>query len=322
MNKSFRSVLLLMSIFAMFVLNGCLNDDNKIPPNCYDGILNNSEQLVDCGGPNCEQCDHCIDGIWQPEYGETCVDCGGECGPCSPCANCIQDGDEAGIDCGGTNCGPCAALCADGLLNGTETQVDCGGAYCAACPTCTDGIMNGTEIGIDCGGTNCPPCTTDGNCTNGIIDGGSQGEFWTDCGGVDCMACDTIITFTANGVNHVGVASSCTFSYAGGVVTVTGSTLQGGTIAFTMAQPVAGWVSGSVINMATATNPASVMAFTNASVAHSTAFGTSTATINVVKFRSTPAPGGIRYTFSGTLKNSGGTSTVNITNGLVMVPLQ
>jgi hypothetical protein len=89
-----------------------------------------------------------------------------------------------------------------------------------------------------------------------------------------------------------------------------------------MAQPIAGWVSGTVINMATATNPASVMAFTNAAVAHSTAFGTSTAVINVVKFRSTPTPGGIRYTFSGTLKNSGGTSTVNISNGLVMVPLQ
>jgi hypothetical protein len=89
-----------------------------------------------------------------------------------------------------------------------------------------------------------------------------------------------------------------------------------------MAAPVAGWQNGSVINMATATNPASVMAFTNAAVAHSTAFGTSTATVNVVKFRSTPAPGGIRYTFSGLLKNSAGTSTMNITNGLVMVPLQ
>ncbi len=136
------------------------------------------------------------------------------------------------------------------------------------------------------------------------------------------MACDTIITFTANGVNHVGVASSFSFSYAGGVVTVSGSTLQGGTIAFTMGTPVAGWADGSVINMATSTNPANVMAFTNASIAHSTAFGTSNATINVVKFRSTPTPGGIRYTFSGTLKNSAGTSTMNISNGLVMVPLQ
>ena len=309
----------------MFVLNSCLNDDNKIPPNCNDKILNNGEYQVDCylygttTPTGCGECDHCQDGVFQPQLGETCLDCGGECGPCPPCSNCIQDGDEVGIDCGGTNCQPCGDLCGDGFLNGTETGIDCGGNYCDACPTCTDGLMNGTEIGIDCGGTNCPPCSTDGNCTNGIIDGD---EFWTNCGGSDCMACDTVITFTANGVNHVGVASSCTFSYAGGTVTVTGSTLQGGTIAFTMGTPVAGWADGSVISMATATNPANVMAFTNASIAHSTAFGTSSATINVVKFRTTPTPGGIRYTFSGTLKNSAGTSTMNISNGLVMVPLQ
>jgi len=320
MKKFVNIFMIFFSLSVVFTLSGCLNDDNKIPPNCYDGILNNDEQLVDCGGPNCEQCDHCIDGIWQPEYGETCVDCGGECGPCSPCTNCIQDGDEAGIDCGGSSCGPCAELCADGILNGTETQIDCGGTYCDPCPTCTDGIMNGTEIGIDCGGLNCPPCATDGNCTNGMIDGN---EFWTDCGGSTCMACDTIISFTANGVNHVAVASTCTFSYAGGTVTITGTTLQGGTIAFTMAQPVAGWVDGTTINIGPANNPNSVVAFTNdMAVAYSTAFTGSTATVNVVKFRSSPVPGGIRYTFSGTMKNSGGTSTVNITNGLVMVPLQ
>ena len=32
-------------------LTSCLNDDNLIGENCYDEILNNGEELVDCGGP-------------------------------------------------------------------------------------------------------------------------------------------------------------------------------------------------------------------------------------------------------------------------------
>jgi hypothetical protein len=50
----------------------------------------------------------------------------------------VQNGDEAGVDCGGSKCGPCAApSCADGEQNGMETGVDCGGA-CAPCapPAC------------------------------------------------------------------------------------------------------------------------------------------------------------------------------------------
>jgi hypothetical protein len=320
MIKSLRPITLLAAVFALFLLNGCLNDDNKIPPNCYDHILNNGEQLVDCGGANCPACDHCIDGIWQPELGETCVDCGGECGPCPQCANCIQDADEAGIDCGGSACGPCSDLCNDGILNGTETQVDCGGAYCDACPTCTDGLMNGTEIGIDCGGTNCPPCSTDGNCTNGMIDGN---EFWTDCGGSTCMACDTLCNFSANSVANVGVPGTATFAVSSGNITITCSTLQGGTMAFTMKQPIGGWQNGSVLTIDPTSVPNSAVVYTNsAGVAHSTAFTGSSITVTVIKYASSPVPGGIRFNFSGTLKNNGGTSVVNIANGLTMTPLQ
>jgi len=47
--------------------------------------------------------------------------------------------------------------CFDGIKNGDETGVDCGGS-CAECTTCDDGIQNGDETGIDCGGS-CEPCT-------------------------------------------------------------------------------------------------------------------------------------------------------------------
>jgi hypothetical protein len=49
------------------------------------------------------------------------------------------------------------ATCDDGIMNGDETGIDCGGS-CDPCPTCEDGIMNGEEEGVDCGGPDCPPC--------------------------------------------------------------------------------------------------------------------------------------------------------------------
>ena len=57
-------------------MSGCLNEDNLIGENCYDGILNNGEELVDCGGPICDPCDPCENGIWDPLLGEQWVDCG------------------------------------------------------------------------------------------------------------------------------------------------------------------------------------------------------------------------------------------------------
>ena len=100
------------------------------------------------------------------------------------CTDGIQNGDETGIDCGGTDCTPCIT-CTDGIQNGDETGIDCGGTDCTPCVTCTDGIQNGDETGIDCGGTDCTPCVT---CSDGIQNGDETG---IDCGGTDCSACPT-----------------------------------------------------------------------------------------------------------------------------------
>ncbi|MBB3700529.1 family 31 carbohydrate-binding protein [Flammeovirga yaeyamensis] len=48
--------------------------------------------------------------------------------------------------------------CNDGIQNGDETGVDCGGSSCNDCPTCEDGIQNGEETGVDCGGPDCVSC--------------------------------------------------------------------------------------------------------------------------------------------------------------------
>lgn len=52
--------------------------------------------------------------------------------------------------------------CTDGIMNGDETGVDCGGSCdpCEMAATCDDGMMNGDEEGVDCGGSACQPCET------------------------------------------------------------------------------------------------------------------------------------------------------------------
>jgi len=76
--------------------------------------------------------------------------------------------------------------CDDGIQNGDETGIDCGGS-CAACATCDDGILNGDETGIDCGGPDCEPCQT-GPCSYGDIDVENFESGWGiwNSGGSDC----------------------------------------------------------------------------------------------------------------------------------------
>ena len=71
-------------------------------------------------------------------------------------------GNAAAV-CGGG--GGSTPTCSDGIQNGNETGVDCGGSCppCESEPTCSDGIQNGNETGVDCGGS-CPPCQTNDEC--------------------------------------------------------------------------------------------------------------------------------------------------------------
>ncbi len=84
------------------------------PITCYDGIKDGDEPAVDCGGA-CDPYFQCVDG----QACEGLADCEGwacpgetdgiaATGTCSTvpfnCFDCIQDGDEEGVDCGGS-CG-------------------------------------------------------------------------------------------------------------------------------------------------------------------------------------------------------------------------
>ncbi|OQB05932.1 MAG: hypothetical protein BWY19_00711 [bacterium ADurb.Bin212] len=132
----------------------------------------------------------CSDGIQNGD--ETGIDCGGSCDACPPeesCSDGILNQDEEDVDCGGV-CDPCpvAPTCSDGIQNGDEEGIDCGGS-CDACPTCSDGIQNQDETGIDCGGS-CPACEEppEETCSDGVQ---NQDETGIDCGGV-CPACPLI----------------------------------------------------------------------------------------------------------------------------------
>jgi len=145
-------------------------------PSCNDGIQNQDEDGVDCGGV-CDACPSCEDGIQNQD--EDDVDCGGVCDACETCDDGIQNQDEEDVDCGGV-CDACPT-CEDGIQNQDEEDVDCGGV-CDACPTCDDGMLNQDEDDVDCGGV-CDACPT---CDDGIK---NQGEDDTDCGG-PCDPCE------------------------------------------------------------------------------------------------------------------------------------
>ncbi|MBC6993970.1 M14 family zinc carboxypeptidase [Neolewinella lacunae] len=150
----------------------------------------------------------CTDGIQNGD--ETGVDCGGSaCSPCPTCTDGIQNGDETGVDCGGPACPACPS-CNDGILNNGETSVDCGGPNCAACPTCTDGIQNGDETGVDCGGA-CTPCET-GCATVVILTDGFETGYgnWID-GGTDCNRVSSS-TYASTGVFSVALRDNTSSS--------------------------------------------------------------------------------------------------------------
>ncbi|MBD3203356.1 hypothetical protein GF327_03620 [Candidatus Woesearchaeota archaeon] len=144
-------------------------------PSCSDGLKNQNEEKTDCGGP-CETCPDCFDFIKNQD--ETDVDCGGSCRPCRTGEACIKDNDCISLNCKEKKC--MNAICSDSIKNQGEEDIDCGGP-CPACANCTDSIKNQEEEGIDCGG----PCESCATCSDNIK---NQGEFLEDCGG-PCKNC-------------------------------------------------------------------------------------------------------------------------------------
>jgi hypothetical protein len=97
---------------------------------------------------------------------EGTVCAGGACdaeGQCqaSTCESNKQDGDETGVDCGGS-----CPLCNDGA--GCVVGSDCRSGVCTnqkcQASACTDGVLNGTETAVDCGGNCSVNCALGSGC--------------------------------------------------------------------------------------------------------------------------------------------------------------
>ncbi|MBU1538070.1 hypothetical protein KKF84_22350, partial [Myxococcota bacterium] len=77
------------------------NNTNNTTATCDDGIRNQDEEGIDCGG-SCPQADCCANGFTDPNLGEWAVDCGGSCAECftGTVYFVANDGDDAndGLD--------------------------------------------------------------------------------------------------------------------------------------------------------------------------------------------------------------------------------
>lgn len=79
MKKILSGLVIVLCILAMMT-NCAKNKKSDIASGtCSDGIKNQNETNVDCGGV-CSVCQSCSDGI--KNQGETGIDCGGPCGLC------------------------------------------------------------------------------------------------------------------------------------------------------------------------------------------------------------------------------------------------
>lgn len=130
----------------------------------------------------------CLDGV--QNNGETGVDCGGVCEACPTCNDGIQNGDEAGIDCGGTNCAVCppcngvtltlntddyASETTWSILDANGNQVASGGGY---------GTNNSTFIENECIFDGCYDFVINDSYGDGICCGFGNGSYTlTDASG-------------------------------------------------------------------------------------------------------------------------------------------
>lgn len=178
-----------------------------------DGLKNDQETDVDCGGPGCPQC----------ETGQDCSEAGdcatgvcktGDCadGACikkcvePTCIDSIKDGTESDVDCGGACKFPCdygkkcntsadckAAGAAPGGVckNGVCCAVPCDGS----CTMCAPGsgacvfVPKGSDGG-GCAGAG-DACDGMGHCYSCVDQTMNYQETGVDCGGGVCPRCSS-----------------------------------------------------------------------------------------------------------------------------------
>jgi len=108
------------------------------PASCSDGIQNQNEIGIDCGGI----CDACVEICNNnlDDDGDGLIDCNDDdCSDDAMCPSCtdgITNGDETGVDCGGS-CEPCVEDCANGIDDDQDGLIDCDDSDCEQDLACT-----------------------------------------------------------------------------------------------------------------------------------------------------------------------------------------
>eukprot|EP00961_Rhodomonas_salina_P297443 3937224-Rhodomonas_salina.1 len=191
-------------------------DDFGCASSCENGQVDGTESPADCGGAyNCAGgCSPptCTDGILNQDEVE--VDCGGEiCTGCGSCNDGIQNQDENDVDCGGSNCDPC---CGNGVINPGEVcdddNIDSGDGCSSACEDeneCTDG-SHSCDLNAACvntvGSHNCT-CATNYQDVSVGQDGSSCAcaPGYGSGNGLQCSQC-VVGTFSPGGTMAACVA--------------------------------------------------------------------------------------------------------------------
>ena len=211
------------SLLVLVLLVGCTADRS--------GLQAPDITVVDASLPDvAEDAASCSNGLLDDD--ETDVDCGGECSPCGVGSACKTGGDCRSARCNNEQCegNVVAPSCDDSTRNQDESDVDCGGrcspcasgkkcnaledclseicseSVCIEPSTCANQRLDEDETDVDCGGS-CDKCTLgkrcDGpaDCLSDACTGGrcvvppscndgirNQDEIAVDCGGV-CAGC-------------------------------------------------------------------------------------------------------------------------------------
>ncbi|MBN1585061.1 hypothetical protein JW899_01705 [Candidatus Uhrbacteria bacterium] len=200
-------------------------DGSDAPGQCFDGIDNDLDHLIDCADPDCI-------GVENPSNPNVfCSDREFDLGQgINLCADVTDNDADGPMDCDDSDCrrkfGHCQwcpdhedyrfDACADGLDNDTGEGADCrdpdclnrpgqlsGAAYCRATESsgdpsrqCSDGLDNDADGLIDCRDPDCEGVTTAGGyvCQSGGETGGAcfdqadnDGDDLLPAGGIDCL---------------------------------------------------------------------------------------------------------------------------------------
>jgi hypothetical protein len=116
------------------VAGACQAQAATVPvPTCNDGVQNQTETDVDCGGTS-------------------------GCFGCQNGKNCLVASDCQSFTCMAGICQAAPPSCSDGIQNQGETDIDCGGPNCPnSCNIGQSCVINGDCHSNNCAGGNCQP---------------------------------------------------------------------------------------------------------------------------------------------------------------------